>query len=457
MKTYDLIVIGAGRASNLAAKAAKLGKKVALVEKDRLGGTCANKGCVPSKLLIAYANKIREIQKSENHFIKSSIQEINIKKIFDETNNFIQGVDSKYRNKFNNNVDIYKGEAKFNSNYIIDVNGEKLTSQTIVIATGTRPKEVPFENAWTTEDIFPLLHKIPKSITIVGSGFIACELANFFDAVGIETKQIVRGKILLKQEDKDIREIFEKEYVKNIDVHFETIIKNAKFTNNSFKLELEDSKKNIIKHESEALFYATGRVSNADTLTLNNTDIKLDEKGFIKNDELFQTNVKGVYVIGDAHGKFMLQHAAAYEADYLEKILYKNETKPLKFKYMPHGVFSNPEIASVGMTEEELEKEGIEYIATITDWSASAKALGLRDNYPRTKLIVNPNTYEILACHLVGFESSSILHQVLAILHIDNDIRHLKNMLYIHPALNEALLPAAVNTISKIELYQTNN
>lgn len=458
MKTYDLIVIGAGRASNLAAKAGKLGKKVAIIEKDRLGGTCANKGCVPSKLLIAYATKIRDFQKSKNHFIDAEITNIDIDKIFKETNNFIQAVEPKYRKKFNENIDVYKGKAKFSSNYIIDINGEQITSSTIVIATGSRPQKVPFEKAWTNEDIFPMLKKIPKSITIVGSGFIACELANFFDAVGIKTKQVVRGKTLLSKEDKDIREIFEKEYLKNIDVQFETVVKEAKYIDNNFELKLEDNNKNITNYKSEALFYATGRISNADTLALENTDIEVDEKGYIKNDKFFQTNVKGIYVIGDAHGKYMLQHAAAYEVNYLEKILYENEKQALNFKYMPHAVFTSPEIASVGITQEEADNLGIEYITTLTDWSASAKALALRVNYqPMTKLIVNPDTYEILGCHLVGFESSSILHQVLAIMHINNDIRHLKNMLYIHPALNEALLPAAVNTVEKIKEYRKNN
>lgn len=458
MKTYDLIVIGAGRASNLAAKAGKLGKKVAIIEKDRLGGTCANKGCVPSKLLIAYATKIRDFQKSKNHFIDAEITNIDIDKIFKETNNFIQAVEPKYRKKFNENIDVYKGKAKFSSNYIIDINGEQITSSTIVIATGSRPQKVPFEKAWTNEDIFPMLKKIPKSITIVGSGFIACELANFFDAIGIKTKQVVRGKTLLSKEDKDIREIFEKEYLKNIDVQFETVVKEAKYIDNNFELKLEDNNKNITNYKSEALFYATGRISNADTLALENTDIEVDEKGYIKNDKFFQTNVKGIYVIGDAHGKYMLQHAAAYEVNYLEKILYENEKQALNFKYMPHAVFTSPEIASVGITQEEADNLGIEYITTLTDWSASAKALALRVNYqPMTKLIVNPDTYEILGCHLVGFESSSILHQVLAIMHINNDIRHLKNMLYIHPALNEALLPAAVNTVEKIKEYRKNN
>lgn len=458
MKSYDLIVLGAGRASNLASKAGSLGKKVAIVEKQTLGGTCANRGCVPSKLLIGYANKIRNIQKAKDFFIDNKLLGIDAKKIFEAVNEHIKAVEPKYKKKFHfdeypDNVDIYKGQAKFVSNYIIEVNGEKITSKTIVIATGTRAVKAPYENAWTSEDIFPFTHKIPNSIVIVGAGFIACELGNFFDAIGVKTTQLVRGDKLLKNEDEDISEIFTNEYSKNIDVKFQTSIKNATYKNGEFELTLQTNNEQTTL-KTDALLYATGRISNADTLDLQNTDIKVNEKNFILNDEFFQTNVKGIYVVGDAHGKYLLQHAAAYEVNYLVKILYENETKPLKFKYMPHGVFSNPEIASVGLSEQEAKAKGVEYVSNITDWSASAKALALKENYPKTKILVNPNTYEILGFHLIGFESSAILHQVLAVMHINNDVRHLKDMLYIHPALNEALLPAVVDIVQKVQEYK---
>lgn len=454
MKKYDLIILGSGRASNLAAKACRLGKKVAIIEKDRLGGTCANKGCVPSKLLIAYANKIRNIQKSSEFCIDASINNINVEEIFNRVSTHIEAVDGNYRKKFNNNVEVYKGEGKFVSNYVVEVNGEQLSADTIVIATGSRAQKAPFEHAWTSEDLFPLTKKIPSSITIVGSGFIACELANFFDAVGIKTKQIVRGDKLLSKEDESISEIFKNEYVKNIDVEFNSIVKNAEFKNDKFDIEIENKDKTVKKIQSDVLFYATGRVSNADTLDIQNTDIALDENGYIKNDEFFQTNVKGIYVVGDAHGKYMLQHAAAYEVNYLGKILYENETTPLKFKYMPHAVFSNPEVASVGLTEQDAREKNIEYVVHEADWSASAKALSLREKYFKTKILVDPNNYQILGFHLIGFESSAMLHQVLAIMHVQNDIRHLKDMLYVHPALNEAFLPASVDIVAKVKEYK---
>lgn len=449
MKTYDLIVIGGGRASNLAAKAAKDGKKVALIEKSKLGGTCANRGCVPSKLLVGYAEVIRAIKESKRHYVKSRIDNIDIQRIFKENNEYISGVDESFKSMLNENVELFRGVGSFVSDKVVEVNHEKLTAEKIIIATGARPKKAPFKDAWTSDDLFPL-NKIPSSIAIVGAGFIACELANVFDALGVKTKLLIRSETLMSNEDEEISEAFKKEFSKKMDIEFNTTVKDAKYDDSFFYITLENKDGKTQKHTCEALLYAIGRESNADTLNLKNTSIKLDERGFIKRDEFFETDAKGVYVVGDAAGEHMLQHAAAYEMNHLYKFLFEDKSEPLKFKYMPHAVFSDPEIASVGITEREAKEKGLDYIVSKTDWLASAKAESTKLEYPFTKFIVDKNSYEILGCHMIGPQSSTMIHQVLTVMHIDNDIRHLKEMLYIHPALSESLLPAAINAVKKI-------
>ena len=457
MEKFDLIIIGAGRASGLTVKAGKAGKKVALIEKSKLGGTCPNRGCVPSKLLIGYAHVARGIQESSRHFIDARIESINQKKIFEKTNRYIESIDGAYASRFNENVEVIHGEGSFVSNYVVEVNGRLLQSDKIVIATGTRPMAPPHEKAWTSDDIFPLKEDVPKSITIVGSGFIACELANFFDAIGVETKMLVRSETLLSNEDEDIAKIFKEEFIKNVDVAFNTTIENINYENDSFKLLLVNKNGDTEEHVSQRLLYAIGRESNASSLKLENTDIKLNDKNYIVSDDNLQTTLKGVYVVGDANGKYMLQHAAAHEVNHLSKVLLDGESDKISFKYMPHGVFTDPEIASVGMTEQKLKKDNIKYVSSTTNWLASAKALSTRVKYPRTKFLVNPDTYEIIGCHMVGPESSTMMHQVLAVMHIDNDVRHLKDMLYIHPALSESLLPAAIGVISAVREYSANS
>lgn len=356
MKTYDLIIIGAGRASNLAVTAGKNGKKVAIIEKSTLGGTCPNRGCVPSKLLIGYAHVARAIKESKRHFINATINKIDLEKIFEETNNYISKIDPRYASRFNENVEIFKGTASFVSNHIVKVNNQELTAPRIVIATGTKPIKPPHEKAWTSDDIFPLNKKIPSSITIVGSGFIACELANFFDAVGIKTKLLVRSEKVLGNEDIDISNIFKEEFSKTLDISFKTTIKDIQHDGKQFNLTLNNNE-STITHSSEALLYAIGRESNSDSLNLQNTSIQTNERGYIKRDEFFETTAKGVYVVGDASGEHMLQHAAAYEVNHLSKILLNGYDKPLTFKYMPHAVFTEPEVASVGITEQKAKEK----------------------------------------------------------------------------------------------------
>lgn len=453
MKKFDLIIIGAGRASNLAVTAGKAGKKVALIEKSALGGTCPNRGCVPSKLLIGYAHVANAIKESNIHFIDSKVNNIDLEKIFQETNDYVLKVDERYASKFNENVEVFKGVGSFVSNNVVQVNEEQLTAPKIVIATGTKPIKPEHEKAWTSDDIFPLKGKIPKSITIVGSGFIACELASFFCAVGIETTLLVRSQHILGKEDYEIQEIFKSEFSKKVNIEFDTSAKDVEYKNEQFTMTLENKDGTSKTHTSEALLYAIGRESNTSSLKLENTSIQATEKGYIKRDEFLETTAKGVYVVGEAAGVYMLQHAASYEVNHLGKILLEDCKEPLLFKYMPHAVFTEPEIASVGISEQEAKKQNIDYVSTTTNWLASAKAMSTRLKYPITKFITNPKTYEIIGCHMIGPESSTMMHQVLTVMHINNDIRHLKEMLYIHPAMSEALLPAAINTVKEIENY----
>ena len=453
MVEYDIIVIGAGRASNLARNAGKAGKKVAIIEKSKFGGTCPNRGCVPSKLLIGYAEVARSIEDASRHFIDATVNSIDVEKIFEETNAHIEKVDPAYRGAFNENVTTFTGEASFVSNYVVEVNGEALTAPKIVIATGTRPVAPPHEKAWTSDDIFPLKGKVPKSITIVGAGFIACELANFFDAVGVKTTLLARGQTLLKNEDEEISAIFKEQFTQHVEVAFDTSIKDIDYKENAFHLTLVNKKGEATQHTSEALLYATGRKPNTDTLKLENTDIKVNKRGFVERNVYFETAVKGVYVVGDASGEHMLQHAAAAEVNHVQKVLLGQKEGAYSFKYMPHAVFTHPEVASVGLTEQKAKEEGVAYVTISKGWLASAKAQSLRIKYARTKILVDPNTYAILGFHLIGPQSATMMHQVLSIMHIDNDIRHLKEMIYIHPALSEALLPAAVKAVAAVKAY----
>ena len=449
MKTYDLIVIGGGRASNLAVAVAATGKSVALIERDKLGGTCPNRGCVPSKLLIGFAEVARKIQESSEHFIDAEIKSVDVARMMRDTNDWSALVDQRYESRHPDKLELYRGHGAFVSDHVVEVNGEQLSAPDIVIATGSRPRPGPFQDLpiWTSDDLFPLKGEVPKSITVVGGGFIAVELANFFDAVGVETTVMVIDDRLLPAEDDDISSIFKEEFTRNVDTRFDTTIESASHDGKQFTLQLNNGK----THHTEALLYAIGRQLNIDTIGLENTSIALNERGGIVRDDYLQTSVPGVYAIGDAATRYQLQHIATFESNFVQNRLINGSTSPLDYGAISHAVFSNPEVAATGMTETEAAKTGRPYVAVIEDWSLSARALSTRLSFPRTKLIVDSSTYEVLGCHLIGPEASTMIHQIMMLMHLDNDIRKITQLIHIHPALPEALVVAARAAIAAIE------
>lgn len=455
MKDYDLIVIGGGRASGLAIAAAKAGQRVALIERDRLGGTCPNTGCVPSKLLIGFAEAARRVREADRHYIKASIESIDVERIFREVNEWVQGVDPRYEGRVSDaeGLDLFRGQGRFVSNKVVEVNGEQLTAANIVLAVGTRPRPVNFEGGWTNENLFPLKEKAPRSISIVGGGFIACELANFFDAVGIETRLLVRGQRLLPVEDEEIGEIFQEHFTKNLPTSFGTTISEMKKKDSHYELTLTKADGTTEIHQCEQVLFATGRIPNTDDLGIENTDLKLDKRGYLVVDDYLKCNVEGVYAAGDITGHLQLQHVASYAVHYLRQSILKGEEGPIDYGMIPHAVFTDPEVAAVGATEKELQDANTPYVKVVTDWLSSARAMASKLDYPRTKLLVNPLDYSILGCHLVGPDSSTVLHELLPLMKVKNDVREIADTMHIHPALPELFLEASVRAVQEVRKY----
>ena len=453
-KTYDLIIMGGGRASNLAIDAGKKGGRVALIERNTLGGTCPNRGCVPSKLLIGYADVAHNIRQAKRFFIDAENKSIDVKRIFADTNDWIARVDGRYKSRLPETVDLYRGHSTFVDNYTVSVKGEALHAEKIVIATGSRPMPPPYINLpiWSSDDLFPLVNP-PTSITIIGGGYIACELGNFFHEIGVETHLVVRGDRLLKREDEDITAIFNKEFPENVPTLFNTFISGLSHDGKVFSLELKDKEKNMIQHTSEAVLFATGRIPNTDKLGLENTDLKTNKRGFfIVNDQL-ETSVPGIYAAGDVAGNYMFQHSASFEVQYLTRKLIGQQTGSIDYGFIPHAVYSVPEIAGVGATEEELREKNVDFIKIFEPWDASARALAMKVSYPRIKLLISPQG-TILGCHLIGPQASVLIHEVLPVMRIKKDnVRILAETIHIHPALSEVILNAALKAIDKLAFH----
>ncbi|MFN0128099.1 MAG: dihydrolipoyl dehydrogenase family protein [Verrucomicrobiales bacterium] len=459
LETFDLIVIGGGRAANLAIPAAKAGLKTALIERDLLGGACPNRGCVPSKLLIGFAEAARHVRHASRHFLDAEFRGADVQRIFDSVNSYVGGVDARYQGRVDQaGVTLLRGDGRFLGPKIIEVAGRELTADKIVVATGSRPTPPPFSDlpVWTSDSLFPLASAPPKGLLVIGGGFIGCEMAAFFSAVGTQTQLFARGDRLLNREDGDIERVFQTEFSKEVTTHCHADLKDLAWDGSEFAATFDIHGERLTFHAARILF-AIGRVPNTDMLDLGKTGLSADARGFLPVNDHLETAVPGIFATGDVNGRFMLQHAASFEVHYLRQKLLKGTTDPIDERFVAHAVFSYPEVASIGFTEEQLKATKTPYVAVFEDWLASARADAMRIDYPRIKLLVSPGDYSILGCHLVGPESSTLLHQVMMLMRLKNDVRELANMIYIHPALNECLLAAAVKAVGEVRRFQSRN
>ena len=441
-KRYDLIVFGGGNAISTAIECGARGMKVALVEKGPLGGTCPHRGCIPSKLLIGYADAAEHVVEARRFGFETTVRALDPDAILRDTFDFTSKYDGILENALGKNVTLYRDNAAFVANRTLRVNGESISSDKLVLATGSRPQrpalDVPY---WTSDDVFKL-RQMPKSITIVGGGFIACELSHFFHGVGVDTLLVVRRDQLLEREDNETRALFMKGFTARVPVTFNSRIASAVHDGTRFHLRISDGEGAQSERDSEALLFCIGRMPNSDNIGIENTDLKPNSRGYIESDNRLRTPVEGVYAMGDVAGRYMFTHAANFESEYLGEQIAENRDEPIDYGPMPHAVFTSPEIAGVGATEEELKKSNSPYVVGSVPFMNTTKGRAVKEEYGLCKLLVAPDR-QILGCHIVGYQASVLLHAVIPVMKWRNDIHSLVNMIYIHPSLAEVVRGAA--------------
>ena len=441
-KHYDLIVFGGGNAISTAIDCGAKGMNVALVEKGPLGGTCPHRGCIPSKLLIGYADAAEHAREAQRFGFETTVRLPEPDAILRDTFDFTKKYDGILENALGTNVTLYRGQAAFAANRTLQINGTSIYADKLVLATGSRPQrpalEVPY---WTSDDVFKL-HEMPKSITIVGGGYIACELGHFFQGVGVDTLLVVRRDQLLDREDNETRAVFMKGFTRRVPVTFNSKIASATHDGARFHIRIVHADGAQSDRDSEALLFCIGRVPNSDNIGIENTDLKPNARGYVETDDRLRTPAQGVYAMGDIAGRYMFTHAANFESEYLAQQIGEGRDEPIDYGPMPHAVFTSPEIAGVGATEEELKKSGTSYVATSVPFMNTTKGRAVKEEYGLCKLLVAPD-HKILGCHVVGYQASVLLHAVLPIMKWRNDIHSLVDMIYIHPSLAEVVRGAA--------------
>ena len=462
MQKFDLIVIGSGSGLDVANAATQNGLKVAVIEKDRMGGTCLNRGCIPSKLLIHSAD-VAEIIKSANLFgIEVDGLSVNFQRIVERVNGIIDHNSGQIKNAFKDieNPKLFAKECKFiGEKTILIGDNEKITAEKILIASGTRP-QIPKKikglegSSYITSDEALRLKKQPRVITFIGGGYITCELAHFFGSLGTEINIVQLGDALIPNEDEEISkkftEVFSKKYNVYLGYETESVSKSKRNSDNDadsiFQIIAKNSDgRKSLELDSDQLLLAVGRIPNSDILDIEKAGVKVDEKGFIITDDYLETNVKGIFALGDAVGRYQFKHNANHESQYaFNNILHPNRKVAVDYTAMPHAIFSSPQVAGVGFTEQELKKKSIDYQRSVYPYINTGMGEAIEDRDGFVKFLVDGKSRKILGCHIIGSHASILIHEVLVAMRVgDGTIDSISRTIHIHPALSEVIARAA--------------
>ena len=451
MKSFDLIVVGSGSGLDVASAFADQDKDVAVVEPGPLGGTCLNRGCIPSKMLIHRADIVDDIEDSEKFHIEAEVEDIHFKEIVDEVNEEVHK-DSKQIEKgieSSDNHTLYRTKTHFVDDETLDVSDsemeeDQITADKIVLAAGTRPLIPPIDGLedvdyMTSKGALELDEK-PDDIVIIGGGYISAELAHFYNSMNVDITIIERNDTMLKYEDGSISEKYTSIARDMFDVNTgfsATQVSSVEDGRIEVVAEDEEGDENLF--EADELLIATGRRPNTDSLNIGETGIETDENGYVEVDEYMQTSEDHVYALGDIIGKHPFKHAANLEANVALVNAFAGNRKKVDYTAMPHAIFTSPQIAGVGETEEDLSERGVDYRKAEYEYSKTGMGMALKEKDGFVKVLASEDG-EILGCHIIGSHASQQIHEVLVAMRSGTGkVSDIQDTIHVHPALNEVV------------------
>jgi mycothione reductase len=446
MKTYDVIIVGSGSSGEIVDAAVSHGMTVAWVDKGPLGGTCLNVGCIPSKILIHPADRIMEIQEAKKLGITAEIKDVDFHTIIERVQRPIKESREAMEKgiQHTENVDYYKGEGHFMKDYTLEILGKEIKGERIFLGSGARPLIPPIKGLdsvpyLTNENVFDLTEK-PESLVIIGGGYIAVEFAHFFSAVGTAVTIFQRGNRLIPNAEPEISELLKKQLTKRMYIYLNTEVLEVQKQGSKVAVTGKDSLSGKeITVTAEMIFVAAGRKSNADLLKVENTGVHTDLRGYIQVNEYLETSKKNIWAFGDAIGKAMFKHVANEEAAVAWRNAFHDHKMKMDYHAIPYAVFTYPEIASVGMTEEEAKKNN-KILLGRAQYSDVAKGEAMMEYDGFTKAIVDKETGKILGFHIIGPYAPMLIQEVINAMALGGDISLLAHGLHIHPALPELIL-----------------
>ncbi|MBS7644816.1 MAG: dihydrolipoyl dehydrogenase [Candidatus Bathyarchaeia archaeon] len=458
--TVDLAVLGGGPGGYVAAlKASQLGGKVALIEKEGLGGVCTHRGCIPTKALLHSASLIEGIKSSNLHGITVNGFSVDFHKTMDRVhrvvNRLAKGVEYLLERS---GVKILRGTGRIKTHDSLEVkpsdgDGElDVKYGRLIIATGSHPFKVPIpgidgRNVYTSDDVFKL-ENLPRSIVIIGGGAVGVEFATIMNGLGCEVSLIEMMPQLIPSEDRSAGNLLKKELERRgVKVEVGAKVIGVSDKNGVKRVEaVKDSEKLCL--EGEIVLCASGRTPNTQNLGLEVLKIELTDKGFIRVNERMETNVPGVYAVGDVVGRFLLAHTAMQEGLVAAENAMGGEAS-MDYRVVPRCVYSQPEAAFIGLSEDSAREKGYEVDTAEFPLIANGRALTLDSHTGMVKLVYGRKFGEILGAVIVAPEASEIIHEVALAMRLEATVDDLAGMIHAHPTLSEILREAALRASGK--------
>jgi dihydrolipoamide dehydrogenase len=443
---YDVIIIGGGSGGYAAAiRASQLGGKVALIGGGDIGGTCVNRGCIPSKVWLRAAYMLYWIRRAEEFGIKAPVQELNLKSIVERKNGISGDIRMGMEGLLaNNGVEVIRGRGILKSPQEIDVDGNGLEGEKIIIATGS-VLEIPDvhgleEAAWTTDQVLDMT-EVPSSALIWGNiGPIEVEMATLLNTLGCKVFLASDSRRILMKEDGDTRQrLAQALREQGADVFYRSKLQSIKRKGERFEILLTGSEERVV--EVERVLVSSRRPNTANQ-GLENVGIGLNEDGSIRINERLETSVPGIFAIGDATGGWMLSHASSSMAvTAAENAM--GDTKRFPFHLVPRGIWSIPQVGAVGLSEEEAEGKGIDI--EVGDFPYSINGLGMaRDQMDGAVKIISDARYgEILGVHIVGASATELVGEAVMAMQLECTARELARSIRVHPTFSESVVDAA--------------
>ena len=451
MDTKDVVVIGGGPGGYVAAiHAAHLGADVALVEKDKLGGTCLNRGCIPTKALVRSAEVMLDARRSSDFGIDIENIKINFRKVMERKRNVVDKLVSGVEQLMKaNKISVHRGIGRILSPHLVKVNDEELATKKVVIATGSESTLLPISGLdlpgmLTTDDILEL-EELPQSLVVIGGSYTGAEFACIFNALGTKVTIVKRRPLRLEPVDEEVGRRFAQTLPRQgIDVKIGAAVKAIRKEGERLKV-VWDTAEGEQGVEGQIVLMATGRKPYTESLGLVELGIRMDGPAVVVN-EYLETNIKDVYAIGDVLGKNMLAHVASYEGEVaVENAL--GRSRQADYHAVPSCVFVQPEVACVGITEAEAKDSGIPYKVSKFPFLACGRAVAMDETVGIVKMICDAENGRVLGIHIMGPHASDLIAEGALAMQMGATAKDIAHTMHAHPTVPEAVREAAMGQL----------